>query len=209
MSNKNKNRSNRLNPQERQNPAPIQDYDLTQSLNKMRQYSRHSKRSNQSDGTFSDDEQGQLKRRDYVSSNSSQFEGSTTGVPNWERYDRLEDRFTSFSDKNDKEHTALRKELEGKIEKSANDIKEDIRDLKQNLDKKLSIQWYSWTIVALVTMAGLFWILSYQDISKLPTEIMKLGNKIDQIEEEMKTEETLHNTSVMIRDTIKINNHQK
>ena len=185
MGNKSKNRTNRLNPQDKPKPLAGQEYDVTQSLNKIRPYSKPTKRNNVGDGTYSDEEQELRGRRGYISSNSSRFESSTTGAPNWERYDRLEDRFTSFSDKNEKDHTALRIELEKKIEKSADETKQEIRDLRQSIDKKLSKQWYTWTIIALVAIVGIIWSLSYQEISKLPYQMNKVENRIDDLEKEL------------------------
>ena len=89
------------------------------------------------DGTCSDEEQANYSQRGLVSSNSSQYEEKTTGAPSWDRYDRLEDKFSSFSDKNENDHTNLRMELERKIEKVSDDVKEELKELRQNVEKKL------------------------------------------------------------------------
>lgn len=182
----NKNKNNKFTLQDKSETATALEYDLTQSLKRVRPYSRHTKKGATGERTYSDEEQSSQSRKGLVSSNSSQFENKTTGVPSWDRYDRLEDRFTSYSDKNEKEHTALRQELEGKIEKSTNDIKNEVKDLSQKIDKKLSKQWYVWTIVTLVAIVGLIWALSYQEIIKIPNEIIKIENRINNIENEMK-----------------------
>lgn len=117
-----------------------------------------------------------------MSNNSSQYEEKTTGLPSWDRYDRLEDKFTSFSDKNENDHTHLRTELEGKLEKVSDDIRKEIKDLRQSIEKKLPIQWYIWTVLALVSFVSLIWILSYQRIDKLPNEVMELENRIEKLE---------------------------
>lgn len=68
-----------------------------------------------------------------ISSSSEKYEPNTMGF-SWERYSHLEEKFTSLSDKNEMEHTALRQELEGKIEKSSDGIKGDIKELSQRID---------------------------------------------------------------------------
>ena len=185
MSKRNRNKHSRLLPQEHSKSSGSQDYDLTQSLNKVRQYSRYTKKNMVVEGTYSDEGQPYYDRQGFVSSNFSQYEEKTTGAPSWDRYDRLEDKFSSFSDKNEKEHTNLRKELEGKIERTSNDIKDEIKELRQNLDKKLSKQWYVWTIIALVAIVSVIWALSYQEVAKIPTEMIKLENRINQLEDDL------------------------
>ena len=147
------------------------------------------------DGTYSDEEQANYSQRGFVSSNSSQYEEKTTGVPSWDRYDRLEDKFSSFSDKNENDHTNLRKELEGKIEKVSDDIKDELKELRQNVEKKLSKQWYVWTIIGLVAIVGIIWALSYQEIVKIPNEVKEQEYKIDKLEDALK--------QILHKDTIK------
>lgn len=67
MGNKSKNRSNRLNPQDKPKPVAGQEYDVTQSLNKIRPYTKPTKRNNVGDGTYSDEEQELRGRRGYIS----------------------------------------------------------------------------------------------------------------------------------------------
>ena len=187
----NKNNSKRLSPQEKPNKAGIQDYDLAQSLNRVRPYSRHSKRSNAVEGTYSDEEKQSQGRREYVSSDSSKYNERTTGAPTWDRYDRLEDRFTSYSDKNEKEHTALRQELEGKIEKASNGIRGEIIDLRQRIDKKLPKWVFISTFSALGVIVAMIWALSYQEVAKGPMELIKLNGRVDKVEKELMEHNTL------------------
>lgn len=186
MGNKNKIRNNRLSSQEKPKPTVTQEYDLAQSLSRVRPYSKHSKRNNTGDGTYSDDEQPYSNRRGYVSSNSFQYDERTTGAPSWDRYDRLEDRFTSFSDKNEKEHTALRQELESKIEKSTDGIKDEIKELSQRIDKKLPKWFFATAISALGVIVGIIWTLSYQEVAKVPSELIKIDGRIEKVENELK-----------------------
>ena len=201
MSNRNKNKNNsRFKNQEKQKSVEYQDYDLAQSFSKVRQYSRHTRKNLVIDGTCSNEEQANYSQRSFVSSNSSQYEEKTSGVPSWDRYDRLEDKFSSFSDKNENDHTNLRIELEGKIEKVSNDVKDELKELRQNVEKKLPKQWYVWTIIGLVAIVSLIWALSYREIVKIPNEVKEQEYKIDKLEDELKQ-------MLMHKDTTKLNQH--
>ena len=186
MGTKYKNKNSRLSPQEKPKPAGTQEYDLIQSLSRVRPYSRHSKKNNSGDGTYSDEEQPYSNRRGYVSSNSSQYDERTTGAPSWDRYDKLEDRFTSFSDKNEKEHAALRQELESKIDKSTDGIKDEIKELSQRIDKHLPKWVFTAAISVLVVIVGIIWTLSYQEVAKMPSELIKIDGRIEKVENELK-----------------------
>lgn len=201
MSNRNKNKNNsRFKNQEQKKSVEYQDYDLARSFSKVRQYSRHTRKNLAIDGTCSDEEQANYSQRGLVSSNSSQYEEKTTGTPNWDRYDRLEDKFSSFSDKNENDHTNLRMELERKIEKVSDDVKEELKELRQNVEKKLPKQWYVWTIIGLVAIVSLIWALSYREIVKIPNDVKEQEYKIDKLENELKQ-------MLMHKDTTKSNQH--
>ena len=201
MSNRNKNKNNsRFKNQEQKKSVEYQDYDLARSFSKVRQYSRHTRKNLAIDGTCSDEEQANYSQRGLVSSNSSQYEEKTTGVPSWDRYDRLEDKFSSFSDKNENDHTNLRMELERKIEKVSDDVKEELKELRQNVEKKLPKQWYVWTIIGLVAIVSLIWALSYREIVKIPNDVKEQEYKIDKLENELKQ-------MLMHKDTTKSNQH--
>lgn len=201
MSNRNKNKNNsRFKNQEQKKSVEYQDYDLARSFSKVRQYSRHTRKNLAIDGTCSDEEQANYSQRGLVSSNSSQYEEKTTGAPSWDRYDRLEDKFSSFSDKNENDHTNLRMELERKIEKVSDDVKEELKELRQNVEKKLPKQWYVWTIIGLVAIVSLIWTLSYREIVKIPNDVKEQEYKIDKLENELKQ-------MLMHKDTTKSNQH--
>lgn len=198
MGNRNKRKNSRIILHEQPKQALNQDYDLTQSFNRVRPYSKYNRKNTVVEETYSDEEQSAYGYRGYVSSNFSQYEEKTTGTPSWDRYDRLEDKFSSFSDKNEQDHTNLRKELEGKIDRASDSIKDEVEDLWQGLEKKLSKQWYIWTIVGLATIVSIFWMLSYQEVSKAPTEIIKIENRINKLENVL-------NDTPLQEDTIKTN----
>lgn len=186
MSNNNKNRSNKnpLIDKSKSDRAP--EYDLTQSFKKVRQYSRQTKRQNTTQGTTcSDTRRKSQGESGVISNNSIQYDNNTTGIDDRNRYDRLEDRFLSFSDKNEKQHTDLRIELEGKIDKSSEGIKKDLIELGKRIDKKLSKQWYIWTVIGIVAMVGLIWNLSYQEVAKTPSKLVDMENRVEKVENEL------------------------
>ncbi len=179
--------SGRLKNRETQKSLDHQEYNLDQSFSKLRQYSRHAKNNSVVERTCSDEEQSKHSHRDYanIGSDSFQCEEKTTGLPSWGRYDRLEDRLSSFNDKNESAHNNLRIELERKIEKASDDIKSELVALRENVEKKLPKQWYSWTIVALVAFVGIIWLLSYQEIAKLPNVVKEQERRIDKLENDL------------------------
>lgn len=186
MGKKNKHRNERKSPQDSSIPIGTQEYDLTQSFKKVRQYSRCTKRLNYALGATSSDEGRKSQRRnDVVTNDSAQYDNRPTDTFDWSRYDRLEDKFTSFSNKNEEDHTALRQELEGKIDNSSKEIRDEFKDLNRKIDEKLPKQWYTWTVGGIVAMVGLIWVLSYQDVAKMPSKIDRIENRIEQVEREL------------------------
>ena len=91
-------------------------------------------------------------------------------------------------------------ELERKIEKVSDDVKEELKELRQNVEKKLPKQWYVWTIIGLVAIVSLIWALSYREIVKIPNDVKEQEYKIDKLENELKQ-------MLMHKDTTKLNQH--
>lgn len=182
MGNKDKKKLKRLSSQHKPNTYGIQEYDLAMSLEKVRPYTRQNKRHIACKETFSKDKHSNIERKGYVSSESSLYDDRTTGSPSWDRYDRLEDRFTSFTGKNEKEHTALRQELENKIEKSSDGIRNEIKDLSKKIDKKVSKWFLGAAISTLIAIVGIIWALSYQYVVNLPKELIKIDGRIEKME---------------------------
>lgn len=181
MNNKyNKNR--KLNQSQSQPKQAIQEYDLTQSFRRVSSYSKPTRKTNRYGNTNTDQEETFIPRRDAVASSSERYETSTMGIPSLESYNRLEDKFTSFSDKNDQEHKDLRREFERKIDHATDDLKEFVKDLGNKIEKRLSIQWYVWTIIALVTIVGIWWMLSYKDVVELPKEFITIEHRLDNLD---------------------------
>lgn len=75
-------------------------------------------------------------------------------------YYYLDSKITTLNDKNESSHNTLRQELEVKI------------------DKKLDMQWYVYTIAALVVIIVLIWTLSY---SNLISDVKGHTNFIDSL----------------------------
>ncbi|MBR1447456.1 MAG: hypothetical protein IJ588_01760 [Prevotella sp.] len=189
MSNKS-NKNRKLSQQHSQSSQPVQDFDLPQSFRKFSSYSKPSRRSNRHESTKSDKEKAHSYQGGAVSSSSEGYEQNTMGV-SWESYSKLEDKFTSLSDKNDMEHTALRKELEAKIDKSSDGIRDEIKDLRMRIDKKVP-KWFLWAAIStLVAIVGIIWLLSYQEVVKVPAELIKQDGRIEKVESELKEQKQL------------------
>lgn len=189
MSNKS-NKNRKLSQQHSQSSQPVQDFDLPQSFRKFSSYSKPSRRSNRHESTKSDKEKAHSYQGGAVSSSSEGYEQNTMGV-SWESYSKLEDKFTSLSDKNDMEHTALRIELEAKIDKSSDGIRDEIKDLRMRIDKKVP-KWFLWAAIStLVAIVGIIWLLSYQEVVKVPAELIKQDGRIEKVESELKEQKQL------------------
>lgn len=135
------------------------EYDISANFRKVRPYTKRYSQSVPSTEVINESytRERSIRSIDDISS-------QTMGVPTWERYDRLEDKISDFNEKNEAAHSNLRQELERKIESSTNNVSEKIKELKESINKKLPIQWYSWTIGALVVFVGLVYTLSYSGL---------------------------------------------
>ena len=187
----NKSNNNRKLSQQHSLPSKhVQDFDLPQSFHKISSYSKPSRKSNRHESTKSDKEKEHSYQGGSVSSSTGGYEQITMDVT-WERYSKLEDKFASLSDKNDMEHTALRKELDAKIDKSSDGIRDEIKDLRMRIDKKVP-KWFLWAAIStLVAIVGIIWALSYQEVAKVPTELIKQDGRIEKVESELKEQKQL------------------
>lgn len=162
------------------------EYDVRSSLNKVRPYTKRHAASHPS--TKANDLDPDCNKA--ICSVDDNV-GQTTGGPTWDRYDRLEDKISDFSAKNEIAHGDLRKELEEKIEKSSSKVYTELKDLQKSIDSKLSKQWYSWTIAAIVAIVAIIWLLSYS----------KIVNFVEDAEERLIRLE-LHQPPLITTDTI-------
>ena len=100
----------------------------------------------------------------------------------WESYTRLDDKITDFNYKNDQAHTELRKELESKIKDSIAPVVDSIKECKDDISKRLSIQWYIWTIIGLVAIVGIWYMFSYINVHPLPGQVQEMDKRLNSIE---------------------------
>ena len=76
--------------------------------------------------------------------------------------------------------------MESKIEKSTDGIKDEIKELSQRIDKKLPKWFFATAISALGVIVGIIWTLSYQEVAKVPSELIKIDGRIEKVENELK-----------------------
>lgn len=165
------------------NQSQDTDYDLKRSFSKISSYTRKSKRDTYSEFTKSE---RTTHPNDSVLQSRDSMPNQTSSLYWQNRYDRLEDKMSDFHSKNENQHSQLRLELEGKIGSTQSDFNSQVKILNEKIDKKLSIQWYIWTIVGLCAIASIWYMLSYSvlisDVSTMKDDIHQLDKKIDRID---------------------------
>lgn len=174
-------------------PQKEADYDLDKSFKKVSSYTRRTSRKSHQDQTtdFSTDNR---RYQDRIVENNDEL-GNKTITDSWNVYTRLDDKLSSFSEKNDEAHRSLRQELEHKI---------NLVDIK--CDKKVSLSLFEWIIGGILTITSIivtiWWKTSYEDVSKLPREVQNIHNRINILEEK--------NQSAQQQDTINaVNKYSK
>lgn len=163
------------------------EYDLGKSFSRVRAYTRGAKKShhNQTTESFIHNDSYQNRSIDNVDETieDKTFSGST-----WTIYTRLDDKLSSFSDKNEEAHTSLRQELDQKIE-----------SVNQKCDKKVPLSLFSWIISGIIGAAciivSIWWVISYDDMRKLPNKIQEINVRVNGLEE--------HNSIKVEQDSIK------
>jgi hypothetical protein len=103
----------------------------------------------------------------------------------WNSYVRLDDKISDFNYKNDQAHTDLRRELEAKIKDASVSFGESIKECKEEISKRLHIQWYLWTIGGLVAIVGIWYIFSYIDVHPLPEKVQNIEKCLNNIEKKI------------------------
>lgn len=164
-------------------PVKPQEYDLTQSFKNVSKYTRPSK-NRKTYETGGENSYYKPNLREYISNDNISEDKGPTGSSYLDRYDRLDDRITSFFNKNEDEHKSLRQELESKIEKNNDKIEKSLKDLQKGIESNVSMKLYGYTISALFLFITLIWILSYQDVYKVPSELIKIEHRIDNLEKD-------------------------
>lgn len=92
---------------------------------------------------------------------------------------RLDDKISSLSTNNNREHNELRSELEAKIQTSKTEIENTISEIKLDVNSRLSKQWYVWTIIGLTAIVGVFITFSYIPLNN---RVSSCENKIDRLD---------------------------
>ena len=164
-----------------------EEYDLKNNFRKIRPYTQRSRKKNPPHGVTDSSEDFSRKRyhENYVDSSDSVSLQTSSGNSLWDSYCRLDDKISDYKDKNETAHTDLRRELEQKIKNLEDDQKEKIENLEDKIDKKLSKQWYRYTIVGILAMISIWYTFSYNDVSQVPRQIQSIENKINFIEKKI------------------------
>ncbi len=160
------------------------EYDLKSNFRKIRLYTQKSRKKCLSHGITDSSEDFSRKKYQeyYVNSSDSIPLQTSSGNSLWNSYCRLDDKISDYKDKNETAHTDLRRELEQKINTSEDKQNERIENLENKIAKKLSKQWYCWTIAGILAMVGIWFTFSYREVSQVPKHIQSIENKIDFME---------------------------
>ncbi len=164
-----------------------EEYDLKNNFRKIRPYTQRTRKKYIYHGITDSSEDSSQKRyhENYVDSSDSVSLQTSSGNSLWDSYCRLDDKISDYKDKNETAHTDLRRELEQKIKNLEDDQKEKIENLEDKIDKKLSKQWYRYTIVGILAMISIWYTFSYNDVSQVPRQIQSIENKINFIEKKI------------------------
>lgn len=165
-----------------QSRRPDSDYDIAQSMQRVRQY-RTRKGSNSTRDTTKSDVG--YDNRSYLSS-QSEYPNGLTSEPARDFYFRLEDQMSDYNDKNEVAHNDLRKSFETKI----SDISKELLDIRKSVTEKVSNNTFRWIIGgiigAAVLIAGIWASLSYYPlVEKIESHtdiIHNLDKRINNIE---------------------------
>lgn len=173
-------------------PSPSKDgeYDLERNIRKINSYSkqRRGDKRHRESITSSYDEGGKTSSSQRIVENADeQALHSPTGEISWSSFTRLDDKITVFSEKNDKAHTELRRELEDKINGATAPINDKISVIEGKFSKYLHIYWYGATISALIVIVSIWYQLSYKDVHPLPLQFNKLDDRVKSVEQKLQT----------------------
>lgn len=160
------------------------EYDLGKKFRQISSYSQGGRRKGK--GSISRTESpaslGSSNREDLIEENIDRMSPTHSGGLSWDGYARLDDKLSSFSTLNDKAHTDLRRELENKIKEASSRISASIKDIEAKQEEFFPKQWYTWTIIGLVTIVGVWYLFSYINVHPLPQKVRDLENRIEKVE---------------------------
>lgn len=186
MAKSGKNRGQNKDPQRRLLNAPSDnEYDLAKNFSRINSFSKQSrKRSSQACSHY---ETTDYNPREYenprIVEQSTISPNQTSSAIGWNEYTKLDDKISSMTQENHKEHDELRKELESKMNNSISEVNDEVKELRNS---KLSVQWYVWTIIGLVSIVSVWFLLSYQDVHSLPSQVNSIKQRLDNIESSSK-----------------------
>lgn len=162
------------------------EYDLSKKFRQISFYSQGGQRKGKSPisrtRTESPASLDSPNNEDLIEENIDRMSPTHSGVLPWDGYARLDDKLSSFNTQNDKAHTELRRELENKINEASSRIYDSIKTIEEKQEKFFPKQWYTWTIIGLVTIVGVWYLFSYINVHPLPQRVRDLENRIEKVE---------------------------
>lgn len=185
------------------------EYDLESNFRKIRPYTQKSRKKNISHGVTDSSEDFSRKQyqENYIDSYDPTSLQATSGSSLWNSYCRLDDKISDYKEKNEAAHIDLRQELEQKIKDSESKQNEKIVEfnskieiLDDKIDKRLSKQWYNWTVVGIVAIVTIWYTLSYNEVSQAPKQIQSMEYKIEFIEKNIQKEYSRLDSSYIKRE---------
>lgn len=180
------------------------EYDLEKNIKRINSYSKNRRYKYRNNSRITDsrkiDEPLSNSNGIVESINANSAPVRTGDSSTWDSFVRLDDKITDFNYKNDQAHTNLRRELEDKIKQSEMSLNDSIKECRDAISKRLHIQWYIWTITGLVTIVGIWYMLSYINVHPLPAKVIDIEKRLNAIESEIgsSTHDTI-NTRMEIR----------
>lgn len=178
---------NNIHNESKSNHSSNPDYDVSVALKVLSQYVRRGQPSfHDETGELSDySEQEQI-------SNSSNKQQTRYTESEYRSFDKLEDRFYSFSKSNEQAHQIIKERIDDKIKENESKWKEEIENLKKDLATKVSNKWFGGVCTVVVGFVTIVWLLSYgpllndnkensQSIDELRSEQIDLRIRLNSI----------------------------
>lgn len=160
------------------------EYDLGKNLNRINAYSKQGKKrySTSPKVTATSDDAESIGSRRFYNRDIDKHSPTKTDGLSWDEYTRLDDKLSIFRGENDKAHTDLRIELENKIRESILGLSAEITHIRDSQDKFITKYWFGGTISALITLVGIWFMFSYNEIHHLPQKVNNLDNRMENLE---------------------------
>lgn len=180
MSKKKNNSKPKTTP--KQPPKADSDYDVAQSMQRVRAY-RPTRTSNPVRPATNSNVGAES--RPYLN-NRYDNHFTATSEPSRDLFIHLSERVSDINDKNELAHTDLRKEIDAKI----GDVSKDVAEVKKAVDEKLSTTTFQWLLgiisAGIVLFVTIWFYLSYQPLldktESHSTQIHELDKKVNPTE---------------------------